>query len=164
MSFRSFYRIGFSGALFSGVLITTLSAVAFADDSAGRIKLVGTWQAQADGGGVTNAVWVLEDKGDAFHIVNSQGDKKIADFTCALAKECEVKDGGRKVKVTLYFNGAKLVVTETKGDEVVKRRFGAEEKGDVLDVEVIPVVPDGKTETLHFKRLANATSVTASTK
>jgi hypothetical protein len=124
-----------------------LGSIARADDSTERAKLTGTWQ------GETKAVWIFDNQGDAFHIVNSLGDKKIAEFTCNLGKECEVKDGGRKVKVTLFFNGAKLVVLETHGEEVLKRRFGAVETGDTLELEVIPVVPDGKTETLHFKRV-----------
>jgi hypothetical protein len=80
---------------------------------------------------------------------------------CSLGKECEVKDAGRKVKVTLFFNGPKLVVLETRGDEVVKKRFGAVETGDTLELEVIPVAPDGKTETVHFKRVPNAPAVAA---
>jgi len=135
-----------------------LGSIALADDTGDRAKLTGTWQSQ---GGAANAVWIFESQGDVFHIVNSQGDKKIAEFACNLGKECEVKDAGRKVKVTLFFNGAKLVVLETRGEEVLKRRFGAVETGDTLELEVIPVVPDGKTETLHFKRVPNAAAVAA---
>ncbi len=146
MIFRTCCLTAFIGAC--------LGSIAFADDSAERAKLTGTWQGEGQ------AVWIFEHQGDAFHIVNSQGDKKIAEFACNLGKECEVKDGGRKVKVTLFFNGAKLVVLETKGEEVLKRRFGAVETGDTLELEVIPVVPDGKTETLRFKRAQNVVAAT----
>ena len=74
-----------------------------------------------------------------FHVTNSLGEKKIAEYACNLGKECEVKDAGRKVKVTLYFNGPNLVMLETKGEEVVKKRFGVTEKGDTLELEVIPI-------------------------
>jgi hypothetical protein len=144
MSFRSLCLIAFFGV--------SLHSIALADDSTERAKLAGAWQARGEGG-AANSVWILQSQGDVFHITNSQGDKKIADYACNLGKECEVKDGGRKVKVTLFFNGTKLVVLETKGEEVLKRRFGAVETGDTLELEVIPVVPDGKTETLHFKRV-----------
>jgi len=147
MGFRSLCLIGFIGV--------SLGSIALGDDFAERAKLTGTWQAQGEGG-AANAVWVLESQGDVFHITNSEGDKKIADYACNLGKECEVKDGGRKVRVTVYFNGPKLVVMETKGDEVVKRRFGAAQQGDTLELEVIPVAPAGKTEMLHFQRLSNA--------
>lgn len=129
-----------------------LGSSALADDFAERAKLYGSWEAEGEGG-AAKTVWTLESRGDAFHIANSQGNKTIADFACVLGQECEVKVGGRKVKVTMYFNGAKLVEMEIRGEEVVKHRFGAGETKDALDLEVIPVTPTGKTETVHFKRL-----------
>jgi hypothetical protein len=129
-----------------------LGSSALADDSTERAKLNGSWQAEGEGG-APKTVWILESRGDTFHIANSQGAKTIADFACVLGQECEVKVGGRKVKVTMYFNGTKLVEMEVKGEEVVKHRFGAGETRDALDLEVIPVTPSGKTETVHCKRL-----------
>jgi len=139
-------------------ICASLGSSAFADDFADRAKITGTWQGEA------KAVWVLESQGDTFHITNSQGDKKIVEMACTLGKECEVKESGRKVKVTLYFNGPKLVVVKTRGDEIVKLRFGAAETGETLELEVIPVAPEGKTETLHLKRMPSAAAVTASAK
>jgi hypothetical protein len=46
------------------------------------------------------------------------------------------------------------VELETKGNDVVKRLFTAADKPDTLQVEVIQLVPSGKTETLVFKRVA----------
>jgi hypothetical protein len=142
MSFRKLFLTVLLGAF--------LSSIVLADDAEERAKLTGTWQSQ---GGAVKAVWILESQGDAFHIVNSQGDKKMAEYACALGKDCEVKDGGRKVKVMLYFNGSKLVLIETKGDQIVKRLFATAQTGDALDLEVIPMAPDGKTETLHLQRV-----------
>ncbi len=65
--------------------------------------------------------WTLEQRGEAIRISNSQGAVKIVEFDCALAKECEVKESGKKVKVMVYFNGPKLVMMETRGDQVVNR-------------------------------------------
>lgn len=130
--------------------------VAFAQD-ADRAKLYGSWQAQDQSG-----VWMIQEQGNGVHLTNSQGDRKIAEFVCDLGKECEVKDAGKKVKVTMYFNGAKLVIMETRGEEVLKRRFAVAETGDVLEVENIPVVPSGQTETAHFTRLQ--TTAAAATK
>jgi hypothetical protein len=149
MSFRILCQSAFIGAF--------LCSIALADDSDDRAKLTGTWQAQ-ESSGAAKAVWIFDSQGDAMHIVNSQGDKKIAEFACNLGKECEVKDAGRKVKVTIYFNGPKLVVLETKGEEVVKKRFGVTETGETLELEVIPVGP-GKAETLHFTRVQGSAAV-----
>jgi hypothetical protein len=137
MTFRSLSLVAFTGVF--------LSSIAFADDSAERAKLAGTWQGDA------RAVWILESQGDTFHITNSLGDKKVSEFACTLGKECEVKDAGRKVKVTMYFNGSTLWVIKARGEEIVKLRFGMAE-GDALELEVIPVAPAGKAETLHLKR------------
>ena len=121
-----------------------------AQDSVDREKLMGSWEAgQSD----THSVWTLETQGASLHLTNSLADKKLTEFTCELGKECEVKDAGRKVKVTMYFNGPKIVVMETRGEEVFKRRFGVAETGNVLEVEIIPVVPDGKAETTKFTRV-----------
>jgi hypothetical protein len=129
MTFRSLSLVAFTGVF--------LSSVALADDAADRVKLAGAWQ------GESKAVWILESQGDAFHITNSLGDKKVSDFACAPGKKCEVKDMGRKVTVEMYFNGSRLVVIKTRGEEIVKLRFGMAE-GDELELEVMPVAPAGK--------------------
>jgi len=127
------------------------TTAALAQDEAQRAKLAGSWQA-AD----QSAVWTFEDLRYSMHVTNLQGDRKIAEYTCDLGQECEVKDAGKKVKVTLYFNGPNLVVMETRGGTTFKRRFGVEEKSDVLEMENIPIQPTGKTETVRFTRLQSA--------
>jgi hypothetical protein len=118
---------------------------AFADDTADRDKLAGSWQA-TDG-----ARWVLDSKADSVHIAEFDHDRKVAEFECnTLGRECAVKDSGKSAKVTMYFNGPKLVVLETRGSDVVKRRFHA--NGDRLEVETMPLVPQGKTETATLSR------------
>jgi hypothetical protein len=56
----------------------------------------------------------------------------------------------------MWFNGPKLVEIEARGTEVVKRRFSVTGDGDRMDVETIPIVPAGKSETRHFKRVPPA--------
>src|SRR5579862_7336456 len=109
------------------------SLTVFADDVAERGKLNGAWQSQDQSGTAAHAVWTLEEQGSGMRITNSQGDKKLVEFVCDLAKECEVRDAGKKVKVTVFFNGPKLVVMETRGDQVFKRRFSLVETGDVME-------------------------------
>jgi hypothetical protein len=36
----------------------------------------------------------------------------------------------------------------------VKRRFTITGKGDTMDLETIPIVPDGKPEITHFRRVS----------
>jgi hypothetical protein len=131
-----------------------LSLPAFAEDGADRAKLSGAWQQQ--GAGAAQAVWTIEETSAGMRVISSQGEKKVAEFVCDFARECEAKDAGKKVKITLYFNGGKLVVMETKGDQVVKRRFGFGEAADVMELEMIPVAPAGKPETVLFTRVATA--------
>jgi hypothetical protein len=56
-------------------------------------------------------------------------------------------------KVSMCFNGPKLVELETRGNQVVKRRFTVTGDGDTMDLETIPIVPTGKSETTHLRRV-----------
>jgi hypothetical protein len=49
----------------------------------------------------------------------------------------------------MWFNGPKLVELETRGAQVVKRRFSITGDGDTMDLETIPIVPTGKSEITH---------------
>jgi|SRR5579871_1008128 len=144
----------------------TLAGAAFADDGPDRAKLAGTWQVEksaADDGGST---WTFQEKSDAIHVTTAQGATKLADFECNTeGRDCTVADSGKKVKVSLWFAGTKLVELETRGSDVVKRRFEVSGVGDTMEMEVIPVVPQGKTEQVTLKRvLASAASASAAAK
>jgi hypothetical protein len=108
--------------------------------------LAGSWESP-DG-----VRWVLNSKGDdAIHVSEFDHERKVAEFECnTIGKECDVKDGGKAAKVTMYFNGPMLVMMETRGSDVVKRRFRAD--GDLLEVDTMPIVPAGKTETAKLAR------------
>lgn len=126
------------------------SAAALASDDADRAKLIGAWESHSDG-----ASWILAEEGDALHITHLQNDRKLAEFTCNTSgRECSVKEGGKTAKVSLWFNGPKLVVMETQGSEVVKRRFHAAGDSNALELETIPIVPEGKPETATLNRTA----------
>lgn len=131
-----------------GLAVLVFSVAAFADD-ADRAKLMGSWESQSG----NSETWLLEAKGDAVHITYLQGDKKLAEFECDTdGKECPTKVSGHAAKISLWFNGSKLVVLETKGSEVVKRRFAIAGAGEEMDLEVIPIASASKAETVHFKR------------
>lgn len=131
--------------------LAMLTPLAFAQDETERAKLNGSWQAKEQG--ATQAVWTIQPQGENMRVTSSEGDRTVAEFVCQLAKQCDAKDAGKKVKVMFYFNGAKLVMMETRGEEVVKRLFGPGDAADALDVEMIPVAPAGKSETTHYTRV-----------
>lgn len=148
-------------AILFGAMV--FAVVAFGgDDTSARARLVGSWQ-PADAGANASAnaskdagVWVVEhESGDILHVTYSVGGQTVSEFECgASGRECSMKDAGKKAKVSVWYNGAMLVALETRGAEVVKRRFAVAEPGDKLDVEVIPIQPEGKAETEHFQRAA----------
>ena len=131
-----------------------LVGIAAADDDSSRAKLIGKWQ-QSDGEGDARSTWALQEvTADSIRVTNSSGAQTVAEFECnTVGKECAVKDGGRKSKVSMWFNGPKLVELETKGAQVVKRRFSVTGDGDAMELETIPIAPAGKVETSHFKRV-----------
>jgi hypothetical protein len=131
-----------------------LAASAFSDDTTSRSKVIGSWEPQ-DSSAKEEGVWTLEKRGDdALHIAHLVGGQIICEFECNTnGRDCEVKDSGKPAKVTLWYNGSKLVELETKGRDVLKRRFAVTGEGDTLELEVIPIVPESKAETLHFRRV-----------
>lgn len=132
-----------------------LASTAFADDDSSRAKLIGKWQ-QSDGNADVKSTWDLEEGlADSIHVTNTSGSQTVAEFECnTVGKECAFKDAGRKSKVSMWFNGPKLVQMETRGSQVVKRRFSITGDGDTMDLETIPIAPAGKVETSHFKRVS----------
>jgi hypothetical protein len=131
-----------------------LASTAFGDDDSSRAKLIGKWL--SDGNGEAKSTWDIEEgSADTIHVTNSSGAQILAEFECnTLGKECVVKGAGRKSRVSMWFNGPKLVQMETRGSQVVKRRFSITGEGDTMDLETIPIAPAGKVETSHFKRVS----------
>ncbi len=154
-------RLRRSGLLRISVgVLSTLLVAGFAsdEDRAMRDKLIGTWQ-QSDGSGATRLTWTLQDNGDSMHISNSNGTRTVGEFDCnTVGKECEIDWDGHRSKVSMYFNGAKLVQLETTGNQVIKRRFGITGDGDSMELETIPIAPDGSSTVAHFKRVSSAVS------
>jgi hypothetical protein len=134
-----------------GLAALAFGVVAFADDP-DRAKLMGTWESQGE-------TWLFESKGDAVRVTYFRGSQKLAEFECDTdGKDCATKVAGHSAKVSLWFNGSNLVELETRGSDVVKRRFGIAGAGDGMDEEIIPIWSDSKAETLHFKRAKAAPS------
>ena len=139
---------------FAGLL---LWVPVLADDASARAQLIGSWQ-QQDASGKGTSVWVVETKGNALHITNSQGDQKLSEIECRpTGAECEGTASGKKSKVTMYFSGPTLVQLETVGSDVIKRQFTVREQPDILELEVMPIIGSAKSETLHLKRMPPST-------
>ena len=126
---------------------------ALADDVTARERLIGVWQQQDDSGkGVST--WVMEAKGNLLHITNSQGDQILSEISCdPTGAECDGTVSGKKAKVVMYYNGPTLVELETIGSDVVKRRFTVAEQPDLMEIEVMAITGNTKSETLHLKRM-----------
>jgi hypothetical protein len=140
-----------------GLTLLLFCFAAWADEQTDRAKLLGAWDSQD--GSAKRAAWTFEFKGDSLHVTYSEGDQVVTDFECnTKGRDCDAKIGGGRAKVSLWFNGPKLVELETKGQEILKHRFGIAGQGDQMEVEIIPIAPDGKAETLHFKRGALSAS------
>ncbi len=139
--------------LFQGVVVLSLIAgPSFGDDGEARGKLIGTWRQNA--GDNAGAVWTLEDTGETLRITHSLEGQKVAEYECnTMGRECDLKDSGKHGQISMWFNGPALVLMETRGSDVIKRRFKAVEKGDTMELEVIPLVPAGKTEVIQLQRL-----------
>jgi hypothetical protein len=131
-------------------IVLLFSASTVAADNGDRDKLFGSWVESGNGSAST---WTFSGNGDSFHVTQLDGTAKVADYPCeADGKKCAVKLAGKKGEVSMWFNGTKLVLLETQGPTVVKRRFAVLEQGDTMEMEIIPIVPGGKTETIQFKR------------
>jgi hypothetical protein len=134
-----------------GVLLLVPSA--FADDESDRAKLIGRWE-QSDGKGEVRSTWALETSADSIRVTNLNRSQTVLQFECnTMGKDCAVEFGGKAATLSMWFNGPKLVEMETRGTRILKRRFCVADGGETLDVEIIPIVPTGKSEIAHFKRV-----------
>ena len=128
--------------------LLSVSAVALAEDFADTSKLAGTWDQDGKTG------WKLVATNDGVHFTYTRAGQTVADFECNTSgKDCPIKLDGKKATVSVYFNGPMLVMMQTRGNDVVKWRFGALASGNEMQVEMMPITGGGKSETLHYKRV-----------
>jgi hypothetical protein len=130
------------------VALSPLTTPAQADDKADRASLVGSW---VQNGG--SAAWIIDSRADGLHVTQIEGSGPVADFQCNTeGQSCDIKIGGHKASVSMYYNGPALVQLETKGDQIVKRRFSILPSGNSMKVEVTPMTGRVQTEQLEFER------------
>jgi hypothetical protein len=133
-----------------GIGVLVLGACALASDEDQRAKLTGSWQIQTEGSREASA-YTLQPSDDGMRISGTDAGKVVIEVDCKMAQECDIKDAGHHAKVMMYFNGPKLVVNETIGSRVVRKRYSVADDG-TMQLEVIPIEPEGKTEVIVFKR------------
>ena len=146
------------------VFLVLLGSVgASGGDQNERGKLIGSWESENAPLDSLSANWTFSEQGESLRVTQQEGTSKVANFECDTdGVSCDVKVSGKRAMVSWWFNGPKLVELETKGSEVVKRRFQiispGDVAGDVMEMELIHVVPSEKTETFRFKRLQRSAS------
>jgi hypothetical protein len=124
------------------------SGMLLADESTDRAKLVGTWQAPENSG----PTWILKSAPQGLHVTEMQRNEKTVDFECnTMGRECDIKAPGRTFKILMWYNGPKLVVMQTRGDEVIKYRLQTLDDNK-MELEVVPIVPPGKSEVVSLAR------------
>lgn len=134
-------------------LLLLSGAGALADDQNDRKELIGSWVLQSAPENNQASAWTFSAARNTLQVTQLDGSSKVADFSCGTdGVSCEINIGGKKAQVSMWFNGPRLVEMETIGSDVVKRRFRILAQGDVMEMEFIPIVPRGKTETFEFKR------------
>ena len=134
-------------------LLFLRGAGALADDQDDRRALIGSWVLQSAAENNHASAWTFSAARNALQVTQRDGSSKVADFSCGTdGVSCEINTGGKKAQVSMWFNGPRLVEMETIGSDVVKRRFRILAQGDAMEMELIPIVPRGKTETFEFKR------------
>ncbi len=130
--------------LFCGLLAPAILA-----QSADKPDVAGNWQIAASRDDSVTLSIAAKDN-DSLHYVESHNGATL-EFDCTTdGAECAMTDGGHKAKVSVWYNGDSLVVMETKGSNVLKRRLTV--TGSTLQMEVIPIVPQGKTDKLVFTK------------
>jgi hypothetical protein len=119
-----------------------LATIAFAQTPGSNPDLSGTW---VDSSNAADTI-AINEKGDNIKVRELDGDRVVADYTCNLSGQpCKIKEEGREVEVSLYYNGSKLVEFKQRGNDVEKRRFTLGNDGKTMLVETIPISSTGKS-------------------
>ncbi len=114
-----------------------------------RAHLIGSWVQNGGSQG-----WVIDGSSDKLHVTETENSSPVAEFQCNTdGHDCDVKIGGHKASVSMYYNGSALVQFETRGGQIVKRRFSVLPSGNAMKVEVTPMTgAKTQTEELEFNR------------
>ncbi len=131
--------------------LASLSSRAVAADTQPELTgFVGSWAQSGGTGG-----WAIQIASNGLHVTQTEGAATVADFDCATdGHDCNVKVSGHPAKVSMYFNGPALIELETRGAQVVKRRFALD--GQSLKITVTQMTGRVQTQELQFDRRQSA--------
>lgn len=137
------------------ILCSILAAIAIpATLFAQTPDLTGTWISESN----VSQKLILDQKGGKIHVQEMNGEKVDVDFTCSTSgQECEAKENGHSEKVTMYFNGAKLVELRERGNDTIKQRLALSNDGKVLTVETVPLSSQEQIRIESFRRQPSQT-------
>lgn len=143
--------------------------------AAERPDLNGNWQLDAAHSqtdeALKSATLTIDQKDDSIQISralmdNSNQEKKFQLQCSTDGKQCKVEDEGHPAQVRMWYNGAMLVMIETRGhdnDIVTKERIKTSDDGKSLSVEVIHISPPGsKNETFTYTKQPSTAASTGS--
>jgi len=140
----------------AGGLAMMLGSASNAKAAGDRDKLNGSWapRSSANPGETRAQLWTFRAEGSVLHVIETDGEKKIADFMCdTKSGGCEVKIDGKRTMVYLWFDGSRLMEIETRTSETLERSFTILPEGDAMEMKIIPLVLNGKIETFQYKRV-----------
>lgn len=148
------------GVAIVGLLLSGVMRVSSADDQG---DLSGTWKLDSAHSQTIQArkdlVLVIDEQDQNIHIKEIRGPRvkeDVSNFTCnTLGKECAMQDGAGKAEVSVYYNGAALVVLKThgrRGSSVEKWRLSVPPARDSLIMDIIHIEPKGGDEKLVFSK------------
>ncbi|MBV8552400.1 MAG: hypothetical protein JOY54_13940 [Acidobacteriaceae bacterium] len=123
----------------------------------------GTWELESSQGQAGPAVtYTIQDKSGQIsftEVVRGTDGKDItSQFSCkAGGTQCDFDEGGHKAHVSLWYNGATLVILKTDGpkeDAVTEWHLTLGPGGKTMDVELEHIEPADKSEKMVFTKKA----------
>ncbi len=156
-----------------GLAFAGLASVASANGQTSlKTKFTGNWDLALDRSevkftkvaGMTLAI-DHPDKGN-IHVIEvaktDSGQEKRREYTCStMGRECDIGETSQPAKLSIYYDGPKLVCIERLGkdsDTVLKRIYELSEDGSTLTIQVTQMVPPrNELEKLVFAKAAGTT-------
>lgn len=126
--------------------------------------LSGNWQlnaaksqTNAQNQNVTIAIQEDSPKIQFKRVVQEAGGRSVvSQFTCQIGgQQCDFDEGGHKAKVSLWYDGAALVILKTDGpkdDSVTQWRLALSPDGKSMSVTLTHIVPNENAEKLVFDK------------
>ena len=129
----------------------------------------GTWRldtAKSHATDVESATLAIQNESGKINyertVKERNGRQGVARFTCTVGgAECDFDENGHKAKVSLWYDGAALMILKTGGpreDETTERRLELSPDGQTLTVHFTNLAGNDKPETLVFTKQAQASA------